>query len=230
MRLATSLVQDIRFQFRHGFYYVYGILSVMYILVLRFLPEPIVHPTMVLILFTDVCALGFVFIGATILLEKGQNITESLFVTPLRLYEYILSKLVSFLILSLLSTLVIILAARIHLENLGWFCFGLILSSLIYTLFGLIFAARARNVNDYFVRSLGLGMLISLPIVAYLGLFDSPIFYLFPSKATLILLDALGKNYPTGKLVYAGVSLLFWMFLFAFIAHRRFENHVRHPA
>ncbi len=230
MRLVISLKQDIRFQFRHGFYYVYAILSVFYILVLRFLPVPLVHPTMVLILFTDVCALGFFFVGAIILLERGQNITESLFVTPLRLYEYLLSKLLSFLILSVLSTGIIILGASIHMQNVVWFCFGLILSSGIYTLFGLVFAAKARNVNDYFVRSLGMGMLISLPIVAYLGLFDSPIFYLFPSKATLILLDALGRTYPSGELVYAGVSLLVWILLFAFMAHRRFENHVRHPA
>ncbi|NQV49093.1 MAG: hypothetical protein HQ507_01245, partial [Candidatus Marinimicrobia bacterium] len=59
MRLVISLKQDIRFQFRHGFYYVYAILSVIYILVLRFLPDALVHPTMILILFTDVCALGF---------------------------------------------------------------------------------------------------------------------------------------------------------------------------
>jgi len=230
MRLVISLKQDIRFQFRHGFYYVYAILSVIYVLVLRFLPVPLVHPTMVLILFTDVCALGFFFVGAIILLERGQNITESLFVTPLRLYEYLLSKLLSFLILSVLSTGIIILGASIHMQNVVWFCFGLIFSSGIYTLFGLVFAAKARNVNDYFVRSLGMGMLISLPIVAYLGLFDSPLFYLFPSKATLILLDALGQTHTSGELVYAGVSLLFWTLLFAFMAHRRFENHVRHPA
>jgi len=230
MRLTTAIIQDIRFQFRHGFYYVYAILSAMYIIVLHFLPDPIVYPTLTLILFTDICTLGFFFIGAIILLERGQNITESLFVTPLRLAEYLLSKSVSFLILSMLSTLVVLLGASIPIQDYFWFIWGLILSSTIYTLFGIIFATKAKHVNDYFVRALGMGLLISLPLIGHLGLFDTPLFYLFPTKATLILLDVIGKVYSLPEKLYAGISLFFWTLILAYLAYYRFEKHVRHPA
>ncbi len=230
MRLLAALRQDIRFQFRHGFYYVYAILTFLYVIILRFLPDTLVHPTLTIILFTDVCSLGFTFIGAIVLLERGQNLTESLFVTPLRLYEYLLSKIFSFLILSLTSVFFIMLGASIGGHDKIWFLFGTIFSALIYTLFGLVFAARARHVNDYFVKSLGIGMVISLPILAYLRLFDTPLFYVFPTRATLILLDVLDHDYALSEKLFSGASLLIWFFILSALVYQRFDKYVRHPA
>lgn len=230
MRLLAAMGQDIRFQFRHGFYYAYAILTILYIIVLRLLPETMVYPALTLILFTDICALGFFFIGAIVLLEKGQNLTESLFVTSLRLHEYLLAKILSFLFLATLSALLIMLGASIGGQDLMWFIFGAVFSALIYTLFGLIFAAKARHVNDYFVKSLGAGLLISLPILAYVHLFDTPLFYIFPTRATLILLDVLGTDYALSEKLFSVASLLIWFLILGSWVYQRFDKHVRHPA
>jgi fluoroquinolone transport system permease protein len=219
-----------RFQFRHGFYYVYGILSVVYILILHLLPLSYRYPALTYILFTDVCALGFTFIGALVLLEKGQNITQSLFVTPIRLTEYLLSKQISFLALTLLSTIIIITGAGLWGERFGWFGLGVLLSAPVYTIFGLVFAAKARHVNDYFVRVLGIGLLISAPVLSYAQLIDTPLFYLLPTRATLILLDIMRQDYSPGEITYAVVCLIVWLLITWRWAWLRFEKHVRHPA
>ena len=229
MRLLAALEQDIRFQFRHGFYYAYLVLTVLYIITLRLLPEALVHPALTLILFTDICTLGFFFIGAIILLERGQNLTQSLFVTPLRLHEYLLAKILSFLLLSVASALLIMLGASVGGQDFLWFIFGAIFSALIYTLFGLVFAAKARHVNDYFVKSLGIGLLISMPILAYVGLFDTPLFYIFPTKATLILLDTLAGDYDLTHKLYSVASLLIWFSILSAWVYQRFHRYVRHP-
>jgi fluoroquinolone transport system permease protein len=189
-----------------------------------------VYPALTLILFTDICTLGFFFIGAIVLLERGQNLTESLFITPLRLHEYLLAKILSFLFLATLSALLIMLGASIGGKDLMWFVFGAVFSALIYTLFGLIFAARARHVNDYFVKSLGAGLLISLPILAYIRLFDTPLFYLFPTRATLILLDVLGTDYALSEKLFSVASLLIWFLILGSWVYQRFNKYVRHPA
>ncbi|MBT4035561.1 MAG: hypothetical protein HOB84_01915 [Candidatus Marinimicrobia bacterium] len=230
MRLLAAMGQDIRFQFRHGFYYAYAVLTILYIIVLRLLPDTMVYPALTLILFSDICALGFFFIGAIVLLERGQNLTESLFVTPLRLREYLLAKILSFLFLATLSALLIMLGASIGGQDLMWFVFGAVFSALIYTLFGLIFAARARHVNDYFVKSLGAGLLISLPILAYIRLFDTPLFYIFPTRATLILLDVLGTDYALSEKLFSVASLLIWFLILGSWVYQRFNKYVRHPA
>ncbi|NQV16416.1 ABC transporter permease [bacterium] len=142
MRLSAAIAQDIRFQYRHGFYYVYAILTVLYIVVLQLLPDQLLQPTLTLILFSDVCTLGFFFIGAIVLLERSQNITESLFVTPFLLHEYLLAKLVSFLVLSTVSALIIIVGSGSQKADFLWFIYGLIMSSILFTLFGLLFAGN----------------------------------------------------------------------------------------
>ncbi len=230
MRLTASIQQDISFQFRHGFYYAYAVLTVLYIVLLRILPDTLVFPALTLILFSDICTLGFFFIGAIVLLEKGQNLTDSLFVTPLRLQEYLLSKIISFLLLSFTSAALIVVGGGALGQDMIWFTFGVILSASIYTLFGLIFAARARHVNDYFVRALGIGLLISLPVVAYIGLFEAQLFDLFPTRATLILLDVLGKDYTLSEKLFASGSLILWGAALSGFAYYRFEKYVRHPA
>lgn len=230
MRLAVALRQDIYFQFRHGFYYAYAVLTVIYIILLRVLPADLVHPALTLILFTDICALGFFFIGAIVLLERGQNLTQSLFVTPLRLHEYLLSKALSFLLLSITSALLIILGAAVPMKDLLWFIPGMVFSTLIYTLFGLAFSVKARHVNDYFVKALGVGLLLSLPLFAYLQLFDTPLFYLFPTRGTLILLDVPGEEYALSQKLYSVFSLMAWLAVFSGWSYYRFDKHVRHAS
>lgn len=229
MRLLAALDQDIRFQFRHGFYYAYALLTILYIILLRLLPDDLVHPVLTIILFTDICTLGFFFIGAIILLERGQNLTQSLFVTPLRLREYFASKLLSFLLLSLASALLIMLGASVGGNDLIWFAAGAILSALIYTLLGIVFAARARHVNDYFVKTMGIGLVLSLPLFAYLRLFDAGLFQVFPTHATLVLLDVLNNDYALSQKVYSMISLLIWLTVFGLWGYHRFDKYVRHP-
>jgi len=230
MRLLAAIGQDMRFQFRHGFYYAYAVLTILYIVILRLLPEAYRFPALTVILFADICALGFFFVGAIVLLEKGQNIAQSLFVTPLRLSEYLLAKQISFLILSVSSAAAIMLGATIWGKDMIWFAMGVILSASVYTLFGLVFATRARHVNDYFVKALGIGLIISSPILTYAGLFDTQLFYLLPTRATLILLDVLANDYSTGEKVYAFSSLFIWLAITSIWAWVRFEKYVRHSA
>jgi len=170
--------------------------------------------------------LGFFFIGAIVLLEKGQNILQSLFVTPLRLSEYIIAKVISLSILAMASALIIVTPIHLSIINFPVLLFGLWLSVIFFTLFGLIIAARSQNVNDYFAKALGLGLVASLPLAQYLHIFSTPLFYVLPTRATLILLEAAVK--PTGLLhiIYAFICLLVWNSLAAFLAYRYFYRHV----
>ncbi|MBN2010948.1 hypothetical protein JW960_16485 [candidate division KSB1 bacterium] len=227
MRILYAIGFDIRFQFRHGFYYAYLFVSVFYILGLLSLTNIDFRQTVTtLMLFTDTTMLGFFFIGALVLLEKSQRIHESLFITPYRLYEYFISKVVSLTIISMTSSLAIVLAVHRHIEHPVIFVLGLALSSCFFTLFGFIFAARANNVNDYFAKALALGMAMSLPLIDFLDVFKSWIFYLFPSQATLIMINSAFKDYSIAAIIYSIVSLIAWSALIARVAYRSFYNNI----
>lgn len=227
MRILNAICFDVRFQFRHGFYYAYLFISAVYILALLNITGEYRGYTTVAILFSDTTMLGFFFIGALILLEKGQNIHESIFVTPLRVSEYLVSKVVSLMLLSFISSFVIVGAVHYgNLKNVFIFAAGLALSSSLYTLFGLAFSSKSHSVNDYFAKALGTGIFISLPILSFFNFYDTVLFYLFPTKASLILIDILFRDYAAGEIIYAFLCLIIWIFIAAYYAGKTFYKNI----
>ncbi len=211
MRLLSAIWHDIRFQFRHGFYYVYFFISLIYILILHLVPESVRDFAAVLVIFTDPAVLGFFFIGGIVLLEKGQNILERLFVTPLRIKEYFIAKLLSLTLIAVLASMGILVFTFGSGFKLLPLLIGVILSSLFYTLLGLALVARSKNLNQYIMVSPFVMIVFVLPIVEYLGLFKTPLFYLLPGKGSLVLLTAIFQDVPLTELLLAVVNLVVWI-------------------
>ena len=226
MRISTALRYDVLFQFRHGFYYAYLVISIFYIIALYLLPDSLRGQITVYVLFSDIAMIGFFFVGAIVLLEKGQNILQNIFATPLRLWEYFCAKTASLTLLALISALLIVFIVHGLIPNLFLFILGLVLSAAFYTLFGMIVVANSRSVNDYFGKALGLGILLSAPLMNYLGIFKSPFFYLLPSQATLIVLDLPFFDHAAWQIIYAFVCLLAWSGIASWIAYQRFYKFI----
>ena len=226
MRLLNTIRYDILFQFRHGFYYAYIFVTVIYVLSLLNIKEGVRSTVTTIVLFTDTAMLGFFFIGAIVLLEKGQNIFEALFVTPLRIIEYLLSKVISLMFISLISALIIVLLTQRNFNNFYLFLIGFVFSTSFYTLFGFIFACYAKSVNDYFAKAVAFGLFMSLPVVDFLNIFKTPLFYFFPTKATFILIDILFVEYHSVEIVYAFCCLSLWLIAASVIAVKVFHKKI----
>ncbi len=226
MRLLAAFKHDVVFQFRHGFYYAYLVLTIIYILALMPLKGLLQHTITTLVLITDVGMIGFFFVGAIVILEKGQNLLESVFVTPLRLNEYLLSKVASLALLALLSALVI--ASSVYGFSVFFLLFipGMVLGTAFYTLFGIWVAIRSKNVNDYFAKALGLGLFLSLPLIDYLNILKSSLFHLFPANAMLVFFDSLYNPQPLSDILIAFVTLSIWTAGAALLVQRDFKKYI----
>lgn len=210
MRTLSAFKYDVKFQVRHGFYYAYLFVTVFYIAALRLVPETYSTLAVVLIIFTDTSVLGFYFIGGIMLLEKGQNTLESLFVTPLRMSEYIWSKAASLTMLSLLSSLAIAVFTLGAGVNIALLTLGVGLGSVFFTLLGFALAARARSLNQYFFYSIPVAI-FDLPLLKYLGLPDNWLYYLLPSQPELLLIEGAAGSITPGQTLYAVVALCVWI-------------------
>ena len=78
MRLKNLVQKDIFFQWKYGFYYIYALISIIYICVLNSLPEAYKNDVSTVLVFSDPAAIGLFFMGAIILLEKSQRILNRL--------------------------------------------------------------------------------------------------------------------------------------------------------
>ena len=75
MRLKKLFLLDMRFQAKYGFYFLYAVLTVIYIAVLFALLENWKEKAAVILIFSDPASMGLFFMGAIVLLEKSQHTT-----------------------------------------------------------------------------------------------------------------------------------------------------------
>jgi len=173
MRFLQALKQDIRYQFRNGFYYVYLFVSIIYIVILFKLPNEIQGIVTAMVIFSDPAMLGFFFIGAIILLEKEENIFEALFITPLRVKEFIGARIFSLTAISLLTSFLIAIVVRGFAFNYILLFISLCLTAIFFTLQGLTIAVVTKTVNEYLIYSIIYSFILVIPIFELLNIYKA---------------------------------------------------------
>lgn len=225
MRLTAAIAYDIKLQFRHGFYYAYLVISLFYMALLQLLPSSAREMANILLTFTDPSMLGFFFIGGLVLLEKGQDIHNTLFVTPYKPEEYIFSKTLSLTLLSALSSYMI------HVSQFGFttkpllLMLGVVMTSIFFTLAGMGVAFRCRSLNGFFFLSTLVALVFVLPLSDYLQIWSTPLYHLLPTQASLLLLRSVFEPIPPLQWIYAILLLAGWSglaFLWARYSFRKF--------
>lgn len=188
MRLLSATWSDIRFQIKHGFFLVYVVITIMYLIILSFLPENIFNVALPLVVFSDPSVLGLFFIGGIILLEKGQGVLMVLVVSPLRSQEYILAKVISLAFISVLAAFAITFFS--HYPTVNWLLLlmATILTSAMFTLVGIMINAGCNTVNQYMLKTIPYMLLFTLPCFSLIWFPHSWLFSLFPSVAALKLM------------------------------------------
>jgi fluoroquinolone transport system permease protein len=212
-RLHSLFKGDVTFQVKYGFYFVYTVFTLFYVLLLFVFPESLRETAAAIMIYTDPAAMGLFFMGAIVLLEKSQRVLNSIAVSPVKVYEYILSKVIS---LGLISTLVgMIIAFCAKADNLLTAAVGIFLGSVIFSLFGLIVAVKVGSLNHFMVATVPLELLCFQPAIVYLFGYGKP--YLLLQPGCIVIRMILGKNgfEPGLLLILAG-----WIVLIYLITYR----------
>jgi len=226
VRLLSALKSDIIFQFKQGFYIIYIVITLVYMVALSWLSMSQLKIVVPLVVFTDPSVIGLFFVGGIIMLEKMQGIISAIVVTPLTTREYIISKVLSLVIVSLFAGISI--TFLVYKDPVDWFLFviALILTSTFFTLCGLIIGAKCHTVNQYIVRTIPVMLLFVLPCFSLIDYNDISIFYVLPGVASLklILASFIGID------LFESVFLILYLSALNLVAlnytERVFEKHV----
>jgi fluoroquinolone transport system permease protein len=226
MRGLRIFRQDVRYQIKYGFYFLYGMISLLYLSVLFFLPEALARPVTALVILTDPAALGFFFIGGIVLLERGEGLHSYYSIMPATIREYIVSKALS---LSMISTVVALIIAGFMypLEvNYPLLTVGVFAGSAFFTLIGLTVGTLSRSINHYFVIGVPVGILLMAPaFLIYLPM-DLLLTEGLPAILLLrVLYSALGLEVPYSA-GYAAAGLVLWCIPAYLIAERGFSKYM----
>lgn len=214
MRLLYAVWADMRFQMKQGFYLVYVMITIVYLIILSFLPQNILSIALPLVVFSDPSVLGLFFIGGIVMLEKVQGVLSVLVVSPLRTMEYILSKVISLAFVSVLVAFAI--TGFSQYKDVNWLLLFLstVLTSGIFTMCGVMINAGCQTVNQYMLKTIPYMLLFVLPCFSLIGFPYSWLFTLVPGVAALRLMLGAYTGIPwyeaSGLVVYlVGMNYLF---------------------
>ena len=226
-RLMSTVRWDITLQLRYGFYYVSGFIVLIWAVLLSQIPADS-HFDLILPAFLamNLMITTFYFMGALVLLEKGEGTLSGLVVSPLREGEYLLSKVASLSALAIIESLVVVLFVYGVDFNRLFVLAGMIALAGFYVLVGFIAIARYDTLNDYLMPSMLFVTTLMLPMLDHFNMISSPIFYLHPVNPMLALIRAGFIESPTWEIAYGVIGSILCVGVSFVIARRVFHRFI----
>lgn len=211
MRTLALIRGDIRFQFKYGFYLLYLLFSLLYVGLLFAFPASWRERAAALMIFTDPAAMGLFFMGAIVLFEKNERVLDSLAISPVKPWEYVVSKLVSIGLASTLVGLAVGLPAGLAAHPLRLVT-SVFLSSCLFSSIGLIVACNSKTLNQFMLFTVPAELLIFIPAVIWMFWEIGWWMRLHPGAAALELC------LPQGGTLAPAAVLMAWTAAFVLLA------------
>lgn len=188
-RMLSTIAWDVRLQFRQGLYYAGIFVIVVWLVVMSLLTPEFRALFLPFAIFMDLSVFGFYFMAGMLFLERGERVLEALVVTPMPRYGYLLAKITSLTVLSIVLSAVLVLL--LHGPRLNWLLFilGVGLNSWLLTLIGFILAARYNGISDFIIPSIVYMIPSQLPLLYYFGIWDHWLLYLVPTQPAMLLIE-----------------------------------------
>lgn len=229
-RLLATLWCDAQLQFRNGFYYAATLVAVVMGLALlqlgRWFPEMNVGWFLPGILLSNLLLSTFYFMGGLVLLEKGEGTLEAQVVTPLRSWEYLLSKVMTLAGLALAENLFVVSVGYGMRFAFLPLALGIGLITALFGLYGFSVVARYDSINEYLFPSLGYTVVLLLPLLDYFDIWQHWLFYLHPVQASLLILQAAFQPIAPWQWVYSLLYGGLWVGVLGVLSERAFQRFV----
>ena len=214
MRNLNVIKGDMKFQIKYGFYALYFLLIIVYYVIFSFFEGNVKNTIVSICVYSDPAAMGLFFMGAMMLLEKSQRVTNSLAVSPVTTAEYVMGKVVS---IGIISELVgIILLTQGHTENVWLSGLGIFAGSVIFSLCGVIVGAKIESLNQYIVWTIPFEIVGFVPVILYrIGWqWNNRLMLIHPGCSVMALIEGNISMLPVALL-----SVLAWSAFLFFIAN-----------
>lgn len=213
MRKVNVIKGDMFFQWKYGFYMLYLLMIIIYYVIFSFLTGNVKDTIVSICVYSDPAAMGMFFMGALILLEKSQRITNTIAISPVTVEEYILGKIVSVGIISEIVGVILMLQG--HTENYFFCAIGIFAGSVIFSLCGIIVGAKIESLNQYIIGTLPFEIMGFVPVILYrIGfMWDNKLMIIHPGCSVMRLIEG-----DTEMAVGAVVSIVIWTILLFWIA------------
>jgi fluoroquinolone transport system permease protein len=230
--LKKMLKWEFTLLYRYKIIHISILSVILYFIITQAVPDmniPVFHT---LLLFFDPAIIGIMFVGALVLFEKSENVLQALVVTPMKVNDYLLSKIISLTILSVISATIFITLLNLLGEidfNVFYLAISIILTSIMLILLGFIIVSRVKSINEYLMAFAVLFLgLTFFPMLHLSHLYENTIFYLWPTQASFLLFKGVfvAESLETWEIAYGIGYQLIWIGILFWLAKKAFYKHI----
>lgn len=225
-RMSNILTLDVTLQKRYGFYYAGAFITLVWIAILKILPFSWLELAVPFIVFMDLGVIGFYFLAGQVIFEKMEGTLNALVVSPLRFKEYLWSKLISLTVLAWIISMIVALVVVGFSFNILIFSLGVIFTSILIMAVGMFAVIPYSSISSFIMPSQLYFIPICLPIIDFIGWIQSPLIYLVPTHASLLLLKGAFLSISSWQLIYAVLYQVLWIGMLVILSERRFHRYV----
>ena len=202
------------------------VVTIIYGIFLFFLNDlEAIDKILITLVLNDPSVIGYFFIALAVYMEIKYEILPAIFISPISLHYYIISKILALSIIGLGCSLGLVFFVKglaFGILNYSIGAFGICLLS---SLLGLMVLNYADDFLKFSLISVPLFILfINVPLLQYLGVIEIGfIKYLFPIQGCVDLIENAISGVPI-HLPFAYLSVLFWIPIFYMSAFKLFNK------
>lgn len=182
---------------------------------------------LVFLVLNDPAVIGYFFVALAIYTEIKHQILPAIFITPLNMHTYLLSKTVAISTIGLVCSLGLAITVKgVDFDMLS-FIIGTMGVCVLSTLLGIFMLTFANEFIKFGMLSIPVFLtFINVPLLQYLGVIDMGfIKYLFPIQGSLDLIDTAISGTDINDWG-AYISVLVMVPLFYWLAFKQFSKKV----
>jgi fluoroquinolone transport system permease protein len=234
-RLLSAIKMDVTVQWRNKLY-VIGIAAGVLVagaLALLFSADQLYLgvPTMLLLVAGGSTLL---YVAGLITFERDEGTLSAVIVSPLRTSEYLWSKIITLTTLATLESIIMVGGAMLIMSrdgdvpvpNILIILTGMITMGVIYTLLGIVLVVRYDKITDFLIPMGAIATVLQLPFLHFMDIVVSPLWLIFPSSATTMLVRGAYVPLSTGEWVYVIGYTAVQIIVLTGWAYRAFQTHI----
>ncbi|WP_024874034.1 hypothetical protein [Saccharomonospora piscinae] len=189
-RLGAVLRLELVLQRRYRFLHAAVLSGALWLALLLPMPPDLRSAAEPYVIIGDLTIVGFFFVAGAVFFEKDERTLDAVVASPVRFGEYLAAKV---LVLTTVSVVIAVFVATAthgvgyHVPSL---LAGAALGTVLMLLLGFVSALPFTSVSDWFMPAVLPIAVFNLPILAYAGVWETPLLYAVPTYGPLLFLGA----------------------------------------
>lgn len=207
--------------------------SIMWVGLLHFLDIENVTKLIPQLIFIDVTTMAMLLVGVTFIYERDEATIRSILVSPISKSEYLLTKMISNIIPSILSlTIMYIYSKLFKIVEINYFILlgAVILVAFFHSLIGFLLTYYSKDFTDLVMTIMKVFLVFLLPVILVeFNIVTSEIFrkavYVLPTKSSLMILMGAAGEAKSWEIIVSLIYLILGSVVLFYLVWKKFDAY-----